>query len=850
MKKFYTQIISCLVVIVTATVSVQAQSVLLYEDFEDGSLPAGWTRYQQTGSNGWEFGITSYTSSGWAIPPHPNGGNQFTASNDDLCNCDALTDELWTPVMDWSPFDSVYIIFDSFYDGIWGGNAYVQISNNGGTTWTTFVVPDSSGWWLDITAVADAATFGPFTNNTVMRFAYTDNGAYADGFAVDNVLILGFRDMCSDVVNITGCNQPQNVSLVGPGDFFWDFNECWATPGWEQLYQFTAPSTGTYNIEVTSSNGEWVDYLWKPVSAGCDTNGWTCISDVLGTGIYGSIPLTVGQSIYILADAEDFVSTQQTFQVLCPCTSSMPSGTAEGELCGDSINDGCSGSNPLALGSLSCGETVVGNAWANAGNRDLDWYEFTVNSTTDVTLTASGDFAMNLVIYGFCGDTVGFGFDQAAACQTATVSTALNPGTYIALVGPVGFDGHPCGGTNNNYWVNLDMDGPTVSITPTEPIEICEGSAVDLMANASGGTAPYSYIWDNAVTAVANNGVVGGTHCVTVTDANICSHNTCATVTEIAAPLADYTFTQSAMQVNFGDLTSPMPDSWYWDFGGDGTSASQSPTHTFTSGSGTYIVGLIASVDPGCTDTAAYMVNISTVGCAPQYLGGPDGDDHLAGFELGSYSTTNSYAQYVSYTDNTGSSIEILNRGSSYTLTLYGSGTNYETFGAWIDYNGNGTFEVNELLGECTSSGGSCTINFTVPGGANLGGATLRLIAQEDVSSNIDPCANAFTYGEAEDYTVTIDVTIGTGEISQLNSLEVFPNPTEGLLNISFETEDVNSLEVRITNAIGQVVFTDARGYFNGYYKNTVDVSNLSAGNYMLQVLTEKGMINRKVVVK
>ncbi len=852
MKKIFTHIICCLAVIVATAVSVQAQSVLLVEDFEDGSLPTGWSRMQQTGSNGWQFGITTYTSGYWAIPAHPSGGNLVTAANDDLCDCDASSDELWTPTMDWSPFDSVYIIFDSFFDAAWGGEATVEVSNDGGSNWETFFIPDSANWWLDIGAVLDAATFGPFTNNTVVRFKYNDNGGWSDGFAIDNVLILGFRDVCDDVVTIPGCGSPQNVNLVGLGDFYWDFDECWSTPGWEQLYQFTAPTTGTYNIEVTSSNGEWIDYLWKPVLAGCDTNGWTCISDVVGEGIYGTIPLIAGQSIYILADAEGFVSSQQTFQVLCPCGPSvMPPGTLEGELCGDSINDGCSGSNPLALGSLSCGETVVGNIFANAGSRDLDWYEFTVNSATNVTLSASGDFAMNLVILGFCGDTVGFGFEQAGACQTATISTSLNAGTYLALVGPVGFEGHPCGGINNNYWVSLSLGTPTASISPSSPISVCAGETTTLTAGGSGGVAPYSYVWHTNATTQALPGVAGGTTAmVTVTDANLCSDSTSASVVSVSAPVADFSFSQSAMMVNFADLSAPTPNTWFWDFGDGNTSIAQSPSNTYNGTPGTYIVGMVAGVNPGCLDTAAYLVNVSATGCAPQFLVGPDVDDHLDGFDLGNYSTTNGFTQFVAYTDNTGSAIETLNRGGTYNLTFHGSGSDFETFAAWIDYNNNGAFEANELLGECNSSSGSCTISFTVPANASTGNTAIRLTSQEDVTSNVDPCGTSFVYGETEDYTVFIDFAVGTGELAQLNNLEVYPNPTEGMLNVSFETEDANGLEVRITNAVGQVVFTDARNYFNGTYRNTIDVSNLAAGNYMLQVLTEKGMLNTKVVVR
>lgn len=849
MKTIYTFILGCIAFFMLGSTANAQFSVVLFEDFEDTSIPTGWTRTQAVGSNGWEFGISSYTSGYWAIPAHPDGG-MFTAANDDNCNCDASADALYTPITDWTPYDSVLVLFDAFYDAAWGGDAVAEISWDGGSNWTTYGIPDNAAWQEGLGVVLDPTIDGAFTTNMVVRFVYDDVGGWSDGYAIDNVAILGYHDVCGDIVTIPGCEQPMSVSLEGPGDLFWDFDECWATPGWEQLYQFTAPIAGTYNIEVTSSNGEWVDYLWKPVSMGCDTGNWSCIYDVANTGIWGGFYLTAGQSVYIVADAEDYVLTEQTFQVVCPCSSpiSLPSGTPENEIClTDSNTDGCNLNTP-SFGSLSCGETIIGNVYADNGTRDTDWFEFTVNATTDVTLSAMADFATNLVIFDNCTDLNDLAFGQAAACEEVSLTTNLGPGTYLALVSPVGFDGYTCGGGFNNYWINLDLGTPSVSINPGTTVTVCEGETTTLTANPSGGTAPYSYLWDNAATTQAiTTGV--GISCVTVTDANLCTADACDTVVE-ASVLADFTFTQSGLTGSFTDGSAPTPDAWYWDFDDNSAfSTIQNPSHNF-SAPGTYIVALIAGVNPGCNDTAAYLVNVSSSGCVAQFYLGPDAEDHLNGFSLNTHDNTgDGFTDYVAYTDNTGSPVTVLNRGQSYTLTFSGSGTDYETFGAWIDYNQNGTFEAGELLGECSSSGGTCTINFTVPANATLGNSTIRLIAQEDVSSSLDPCYNTYVYGETEDYTVQIDNVVGTEEI-ELTSFEVYPNPAENIININFETVETGYLEVRLINSIGQVVRMDTRDYFNGVYNSSFDLSDLATGNYMLQIMTQKGMVNQKVIVK
>ena len=42
-----------------------------------------------------------------------------------------------------------------------------------------------------------------------------------------------------------------------------------------------------------------------------------------------------------------------------------------------------------------------------------------------------------------------------------------------------------------------------------------------------------------------------------------------------------------------------------------------------------------------------------------------------------------------------------------------------------------------------------------------------------------------------------------------INNLDVYPNPSRDVFNVSFTSEDVQNLEVRIINVIGGVVYTE-----------------------------------------
>jgi len=141
------------------------------------------------------------------------------------------------------------------------------------------------------------------------------------------------------------CGQSTTTSLSGSG--IWNVTACgFSTPGQEQVYRFTAPTAGTYSLQITGANPSgYIDYFYKSASGDCSASGWTCIDDNFSTGT-DNFTLAAGD-YYILLDAEGTTARSHTWQINCPTTPPPPSS-----------NDACAGATTITCGQSLSGTTV------------------------------------------------------------------------------------------------------------------------------------------------------------------------------------------------------------------------------------------------------------------------------------------------------------------------------------------------------------------------------------------------------------------------------------------------------------------------------------------------------------
>lgn len=239
------------------------------------------------------------------------------------------------------------------------------------------------------------------------------------------------------------------------------------------------------------------------------------------------------------------------------------------------------------------------------------------------------------------------------------------------------------------------------------------------------------------------------------------------------------------------------------------------------------------------------IVNVTTLSNSVTYCtskGNNTNDEYIDRVQLGSINNLSGnnggYGNFTSISTT-------LVKGTSNTITITPrwTGTVYnEAYRVWIDYNQDGDFAdsgeqvYNRAITKTTPISGS----FTVPTSALNGPTRMRVSMKYNASPT---SCETFSYGEVEDYTVNIGTNpvqgIDGGNSFSNAEMTLYPNPAKHTLNISLS--EATGKNYVIYNTVGQVVG-------KGTYTESVDVSLLQGGIYMIVVNTENNKIIKRFV--
>jgi hypothetical protein len=85
---------------------------------------------------------------------------------------------------------------------------------------------------------------------------------------------------------------------------------------------------------------------------------------------------------------------------------------------------------------------------------------------------------------------------------------------------------------------------------------------------------------------------------------------------------------------------------------------------------------------------------------------------------------------------------------------------------------------------------------------------------------------------------------------SAIANLDVYPNPSRDVFNVAFTSDEVQDLEVRVINIVGEVVYTENLQQFVGEYTKSIDLNTYTKGVYFLEITTNNGVVNKKLILQ
>jgi endonuclease I len=91
---------------------------------------------------------------------------------------------------------------------------------------------------------------------------------------------------------------------------------------------------------------------------------------------------------------------------------------------------------------------------------------------------------------------------------------------------------------------------------------------------------------------------------------------------------------------------------------------------------------------------------------------------------------------------------------------------------------------------------------------------------------------------------------VGIQELFTNGNLNVFPNPAKDKINMSFNLKESAAIEIMLNDISGKQIISKSHLANKGDNQISLDLSNLTKGIYVLNIKTQKGSLNYKVVLK
>ena len=640
------------------------------------------------------------------------------------------------------------------------------------------------------------------------------------------------NDLCIDAIALT-MNAPGDCpgtsipgSNAGAGDETGDPSCDVTTVGYEDVwYTFNSGAVTSATIEITV--GDIADLITEVFELGC--GGASVFCNV--SGLINTFAVIPGTDYAVRIVSNNQYGVGGTFDI---CLSGIVGGSGP-------ANDDCAGAIDMTVGAdcvdspftmLDASQTLppsLCSTYTSSAANDV-WFSFTATSAvTIVRATGGGDATtgVDAVLEAYSGDCATL---VSLGCIDATVRGEAEQLTLSTMPGTTYY-------YRVYYWIYTAgtpvLDFTTCVYTPggIPTNDECGGAVVqDLVA---GGSVVFS--GDNTG-ALDTEGLGFGSVWESFT------------TTECTFVTLDYCGSTPAFGNVFILLASDCPPTnmIYSAVFNDTDCGDGNWTVNFDYlPAGTYYYPVLTDVG----SEGPYTITVSAVACPPGYCAASADlcDEYISRVQFAEIDNTSDCADgpAVDYTAISGT----VAQGASVPITVTNGPLQYasDQVAVWIDWNQN---EVLTDVGEAyalTSADGavSFTGNIDVPAGATLGSTRMRIRMM--YTGTPAPCGTS-AYGEVEDYTVNVEISIGVNEATQ-ESWTVFPNPSNGDFTVQFG-DLRSSLGIEVIDNTGRLVHAERIAAQHAGMKQVSLAGSLAAGVYVLRVTTDNGRDEQRIVIR
>ena len=85
---------------------------------------------------------------------------------------------------------------------------------------------------------------------------------------------------------------------------------------------------------------------------------------------------------------------------------------------------------------------------------------------------------------------------------------------------------------------------------------------------------------------------------------------------------------------------------------------------------------------------------------------------------------------------------------------------------------------------------------------------------------------------------------------TSINNLDVYPNPSLNIFNISFVSDIEQTVRIKIFNLMGSEIYKEEKENFIGEYIKQINLEKYNKGVYLLEIYTQNGIVNKKLILQ